>query len=33
MRRDRPGIGQINYFGVNGNWTGVARLVRAAERI
>jgi RNA-directed DNA polymerase len=25
--------GHINYFGVNGNWESVARLVRAAERI
>ena len=25
--------GHINYFGVNGNWTSVARLVRVAERI
>jgi hypothetical protein len=24
--------GHINYFGVNGNWDSVARLVRAAER-
>jgi group II intron reverse transcriptase/maturase len=25
--------GHINYFGVNGNWASMARLVRAAERI